>query len=51
MARPRTGQARPLEDALLSPRTLLLANDNDSGIDGIATRFRQVALSGNIMME
>ncbi|CUS45816.1 hypothetical protein MGWOODY_Smn2013 [hydrothermal vent metagenome] len=29
MARPRTGQARPLEDALLSPRTLLLANDND----------------------
>ena len=36
---------------LLSPRTLLLVNDNDFGVDGVPTRFWRVDLPNDILME
>ncbi len=36
---------------LLSPRTLLLVNDNDFGVDGVPTRFWRVDLPDDLVME
>lgn len=33
---------------LLSPRTILLVNDNDFGVEGVATNFWRVELSGDL---
>jgi hypothetical protein len=36
---------------LLSPRTLLLVNDNDFGVDGVPTRFWRIDLPTDVVME
>lgn len=37
--------------ALLSPRTLLLVNDNDFGVDGVPTRFWRIELPDDIKLQ
>ncbi|MFA6113280.1 MAG: esterase-like activity of phytase family protein [Sphingomonas sp.] len=36
---------------LLSPRTLLLVNDNDFGVDAVPTRFWRIDLPADVMMD